>query len=90
MIEWAARAVLRNVAIHQPHAGAADFGIGLSQVRFALPQRLHFRARQRHASFHFLEKVVVVRSGTILGNNLLPGRIFFDGFLSGFSHERLS
>jgi hypothetical protein len=34
--------------------------------------------------------VIIVGSGAILGNNLLPRRIFFDGFLSGFSHEGLS
>jgi hypothetical protein len=34
--------------------------------------------------------VIVVRGGAILGNDLLPGCIFFGGFLPGFGHERLS
>jgi hypothetical protein len=34
--------------------------------------------------------VVVVGSGAILGNDLLPRSIFFAGFSGGFSHKGLS
>ncbi len=90
MIERAAGAVLGNVAIHQPDAGSADFGVSIPEVRFAVAQSFHFGARQRHAGLHLLEQVVVVGSGAILGNDLLPRCILFGGFLSGFSHEGLS
>src|SRR5690242_4181576 len=74
VIEWTAGTVLRDMTIHQPHAGAAHFRIGISQVGFAL--------------LHFFEQVVVVRGGAILGNNLLAGCIFFASFFAGFGHQR--
>src|SRR5207245_8115415 len=41
MIERAAGAVLRDMAVHQPDAGAADFGVSISEVRFAVAPRFH-------------------------------------------------
>ena len=90
MIEWAAGTVLRDMAVHQPDAGAADFGISVPQVGFAVAQRFYFGARQNHTGLHVFEQVVVIRSGAVLGNDLQPRCILFAGFLSGFSHEGLS
>src|SRR5690349_11470620 len=88
VIEWTAGTVLRDMTIHQPHAGAAHFRIGISQVGFALAQSFYFGADQSHARLHFFEQVVVVRGGAILGNNLLAGCIFFASFFAGFGHQR--
>jgi len=78
------------VAIHQPDAGAAHFGVGVSQVGFAFAQRFDFGPRQRHACFHLFQQVIVVGGGAILGNDFLARGIFFASFLSGFGHETLS
>jgi len=90
MIERATGVVLRDMAIHQPNARAADFGVGVSQVGFALAQSFHFGAHKRHSGFHLFKEVVVIASGAILGNDFLPRCIFFGDFLSSFSHEGLS
>src|SRR5205085_471643 len=65
MIERTAGTVLRDVTIHQPDAGTANFGVGISQVSLAFAQRFYLGACQGHAGLHLLEQVIVVGGGAI-------------------------
>ena len=80
MVKRPAGQVLRDVAVHQPDVAAAHFGVGVAQIGLAVAQRFHLGARKDHARFHFFEKVIVVGSGAILGNDLLARRHLFYWF----------
>ena len=79
--------VFADVAVQEPNLTATDHAIGIPQIGLALAERFHFSAKQHHACFQLLKKVIIVRSGAVLGHNQLS--LFFL-FFRRFSHGKVS
>lgn len=82
VIARAARLIFRNVTIHEPRFACAELGVGVSKGPLALAKRFNFRADEHESRFQFVEKVVIVRGGTVLRDNFYAFTIRF--FCGGF------
>src|ERR1019366_5033961 len=71
MIPRAARVVFRDVTIFEPQFAVADLRIRLTDVGFALAQRLYFGAAQHHARLEPLQKLIMVVRSAVLSHHLL-------------------
>ena len=70
--------------IHEPNLAAANHAVGVTQVRLTFAQRFYFGAKQHHARFQLLKKVVIVGSGAVLSHQQLS--LFFL-FFGRFGHS---
>ena len=75
MVKWPSGKIFADMEIHEPNLAASDHAVGVTQVGLAFAQRFHFGAKQHHARFQLLKKVVIVRSGAVLSHHQL--RDFF-------------
>jgi len=75
------------MAIHEPDFAPANHGIGVPEVGLALAERFYFGAKQHHARFQPLKKVIIVGSGAVLRHHQLSQ---FFLFFWRFSHSKLS
>ena len=88
VVKWTAGKILADMKIDQPNFAFADQAIGVAKVGLALAQGFHLGAKQHHARFQPLKKVVIVGGGSILGyENLLDLFFLFFGW---FRHGKLS
>jgi hypothetical protein len=62
---------LRDMGIHEIGAAGLEIHEGIADIGFTLSQGLHFGAVEDEASLHPFEDVIIVRSGAILGDNLV-------------------
>jgi hypothetical protein len=87
VVKWPSRKILADVEIHEPNLAAANDAVSLPQVGFALAEGFNLGAKQHHARFQPLKKVIIVRSGAVLSHHQLCGFFLFFG---RFSHGTLS
>jgi hypothetical protein len=87
VVVWPSGKIFADVEIHKPNLAAADYAVGVPQVRLALAERFNLGPKQHHARFQLLKKVIIVRSGAVLGHHQLCGFFLFFG---RFSHGKLS
>jgi len=88
VVKWAAGKIFANMKIDEPNFALADQAIGVPYLGLTFAQRFHLCAKQHHARFQPLKKVVIVGGGAILGyENLLDLFFLFFGW---FRHGKLS
>jgi hypothetical protein len=63
--------ILRNVSIHEIGATGLEIDESIANVGFAFTQGLDFGTMKDKSRFHFFENVIIIRSGTILSDNLI-------------------
>src|SRR5580692_5491728 len=60
VIKWAPGKIFADVEIHEPYLAAANHAVGVPEVRSTLAERFHLGAKQHHARFQLLKKVIIV------------------------------
>jgi len=88
VVKWTAGKILADMKIDEPNFAFSDQAIGVAEVGLALAEGFYLRAKQHHACFQPLKKVVIVRGGPILGYENLFDLFFL--FFGWFRHGKLS
>src|SRR6266478_5654303 len=60
VVKWPSGEIFADMAIHEPDLAAANHSVGVPQVRLALAEGFNFGAKQHHARFQLLKKVIIV------------------------------
>src|ERR1700726_1205362 len=60
VVKWPPRNILADVEIHEPNLAAANHAVGFPQVSLALAKGFNLGAKQHHARFPPLKKLIVV------------------------------
>jgi hypothetical protein len=88
VIPGAARAILSDVSVDQPGSAGLKIDESIADVRFPFTQGFDLCAVKDHAGFVFLQQVVVVGGGAVLGDDLLFLFTFgFVGLLGWLGHS---
>src|SRR6267154_1302116 len=87
VIPGAAGHILGDVCVDQPRATRFEIDVGVANVGFSLPQGLHLGAVEDHAGLKTFEKVVVVRGGTVLRDDLLFRLVGLAGLFGFFGRS---
>jgi hypothetical protein len=69
VVKWPTRKIFTNMEIDEPYLSASNYGVSVTQVRLALAKGFNFGAKQHHAGFQLLKKLVIVRGGPVLGHD---------------------
>jgi hypothetical protein len=67
--------VLGNVGINEKGAAGLEVDIGITDIGLAFAEGFYFGAVQHQSRFQLLKNMVMIRSGAVLGNDLLTRRL---------------
>src|SRR5215469_6640111 len=86
VVPGAARHILRDVGVDEIGAAGLEVHVSVTNVGLAFAECFHFGAVQNQSGFEFFEKVIIVRGGTILRDDLFArlGGLFTFRLLSVF------
>ena len=76
VIPGAAGHVLGDVSVDEPGAAGLEIDKGVADVRFAFAKGFHFGTVEDQAGFVFLEQVIVIGGGAVLGDHRFLFHVF--------------
>src|SRR5271170_1812648 len=87
VVPWAAGQVLRNVRVNEPSAAGLEIDISVTNIRFPFAQGLYFGAVQDQTGLKAVEQMEIIRSGAVLGHDLLASFAVLLRFLCRLRHN---